>query len=489
MAALPHSKRAKRNPPTRTPNPAAPAVPGPYSSLPERGLSAPAVLLRLLTMGGTAEAAREAAVAAECDALRPPAWLLDARYRAAALSLVKTETPQPRQHGLLSSKASTVKQVSSAQDERVSLTEDASPAASPMADTDEDADIHALDADIDGASSGAPASPHGTDSNHSEHDVHDVGADVGAEPGAAAEAGVEAEPEAEVSEPQSRSQPQPHNGSLAGNDTASRLARAPAAANALCAAGVGTRCSPRSVPLSNTFRRQAAATLTQAQTLNQSLEQEVAAAAAAASLPQHAAPVSPRGKREGPRQSRLQLAASSLSPSPSASPATPALLPREVAAAQRGALVAHASLEVNLPPAASAAEWALLASRVKAPETDITLARNWVAAAGLNTRLFEPAMLAEAAGDVEIELRQQYLKAGTACERNFGNRGQTWVCKSYSKRMVLGDYLEYRKGYRPRVGRNKYTTVSVRLGELVGELVPSFDGFIIAFRLSPLYMR
>ena len=110
-------------------------------------------------------------------------------------------------------------------------------------------------------------------------------------------------------------------------------------------------------------------------------------------------------------------------------------------------------------PAAGAvldgAAWAAVAQRVTDGSAEVVLLRNWVAASGLLSDCFSSAALAASGGEQEIELREQYLRQGRKDgERNYDSRGQTWVCRSYTKHMLLKDYLRYRSAYRQRAQRN-----------------------------------
>ena len=108
----------------------------------------------------------------------------------------------------------------------------------------------------------------------------------------------------------------------------------------------------------------------------------------------------------------------------------------------------------------SEAEWEAVAARVTDGSAEVALLKDWVRASGLPQVVFSPAALSMAGGDQEIELRQQYLRSGKKrdVERNYNSRGQTWICRSYTKTMPLAEYVRYRETYRPRQQRS-YTSV------------------------------
>lgn len=109
----------------------------------------------------------------------------------------------------------------------------------------------------------------------------------------------------------------------------------------------------------------------------------------------------------------------------------------------------------------SEAEWEAVAARVTDGSAEVALLKDWVRASGFPQVVFSPAALSKAGGDQEIELRQQYLRTGKKrdVERNYNSRGQTWICRSYTKTMPLAEYIRYRETYRPRQQRN-YMSVS-----------------------------
>lgn len=113
----------------------------------------------------------------------------------------------------------------------------------------------------------------------------------------------------------------------------------------------------------------------------------------------------------------------------------------------------------------SEAEWEAVAARVTDGSAEVALLKDWVRASGLPQVVFSPAALSKAGGEQEIELRQQYLRTGKKrdVERNYNSRGQTWICRSYTKTMPLAEYIRYRETYRPRQQRN-YTSVSSGCG-------------------------
>ena len=80
----------------------------------------------------------------------------------------------------------------------------------------------------------------------------------------------------------------------------------------------------------------------------------------------------------------------------------------------------------------------------------IAQVQDFVTAAQLPAALFEPATLADKAGEMEIELREQVLCSKKDMERNFEYGKVSWRCRSYPRRMLLKDYIAYQTEYRSR---------------------------------------